>query len=899
MKRLRFRFLLILMLFLTFSSVITGWLSVTATQKVMDSALNERFELTMSAINNFLGAMGQSAGGWANRLSAQTELKQADYLNESDNVNRLLHQHTASQNTKLIIILDMQGKVVKDTCNGIYIGKSFKNLSVFKETLRTSSQHTYLDEIDGQLISLTSALITEQNSLKSPSGIILVGFPIDSKLLRQVKGGTELDISVINKQRMLASTINLSDAERANIQINTEEYRQITQHQKKTLSKSLLNTPYINTARSLASIEPTSTAYILLSYPQERFKASIDDIYQQIRLVFLGGTIVAIILVLWLSRGFLQSIRRISDGAEKITKGDFKSRILINTGDELQMLADTFNTMANTVESTNKALSRYSSDLEREVEVRTRDHRKEERARAASERKIKSIIDNVVVGLLTTDEHGIIESFNPAAEKMFGYSADEVLGQNVSILMPSPHSELHDEYIYNYLNHGEKSIVGRKLEVTGMRKDGTIFPHLLALSEMYILEQSPESSERVPCRHFIATMQDLTESKRTEDILRRAHKMKALGQLTGGIAHDFNNLLGIIIGNLDLLEDEVSDLGHTAKRQLNSALKASLRGSDLTKRLLAFSRRSTPDTSPLNINLVVEGMRNMIEKSLTASISVETIQSSNLWYADINPGELEDAIVNMAVNARDAMPEGGRFIIETQNITTDDTFIEQHPDISPGEYILLTVSDTGRGIPAEVMDRIFEPFFTTKPTGEGTGLGIPMIYGFVKRSSGHITLYSETGTGTTFKIYFPRSLRNCKTGVTDKVNVETSLNGHESILVVDDEEDLAIIAEDTLRKLGYTVFRAGNAPEALNVIAEQTQIDLLFSDVVMPGGMDGYALASEATKLKPNIKVLLASGFTNKFHANQHEDSKHGFLSKPYRRKDMAKKIREILDHGT
>ncbi len=861
--------------------------------------MNERFESMMSGINNVFGVMGQSAGDWADRLSALEELKQANHHNNIDGINRLLEQYSTSTNTKLIIILDPLGNVVTDTHNGTYTDRSFKDLSVFKQTIRTSLQQTYLAEIDGQLISLSSALIKGKNNQDSPTGVILVGFPINASMLQRVKQDADLDISIISKQRILASTIRLSDADRTNIPVNTEELHQITQQQDQNISNNQFSTSYIHASRQLTNIEPSSTTSILLSYPRAKYQASIDNIHQQFRLFFLGGTIVILLLMLWLSHGFLQSINKLSVWAEKITTGDFTSRIMIDTGDELQILADTFNTMVDTVESTNKTLSRYSSDLEREVEVRTRDYRKEVRARTASERKIKSIIDNIVVGLLTTDEHGIIESFNPAAEKLFGYSADETLGNNVSMLMPSPHSEQHDSYLDDHLNHSDNNIFGRACEVTGKRKDGTVFPHLISLSEMYILEKSSTSNERVPRRHFIATMQDLTESKRTEEILRRAHKMEALGQLTGGIAHDFNNLLGIIIGNLDLLEDEFSESSHSAKRQLSSALKASLRGSDLTKRLLAFSSRSEPDTSPVNINLVVEGMRDMIEKSLTASINVETFLSSDLWYTDINPGELEDTIVNMAINSRDAMPKGGRFIIETKNIITDDTFIEQHPDITPGEYVLLTVSDTGRGIPDKVKDRIFEPFFTTKPTGEGTGLGIPMIYGFIKRSSGHITLYSEPGTGTTFKIFLPHSTGKSVPDDVSDVQNEANLNGHETILIVDDEEDLAMIAEDALSKLGYKVMRAGNATNALKLLNEQPQTDLLFTDIVMPGEIDGYTLADEATRLYPDIKVILTSGFTNKFRTDQHNKSEYGFLSKPYRRNEMVKSIRELLDHAT
>ena len=858
--------------------------------------MNELYAITMNSIDSVLEVMGQSAKYQAKMLAEEEEQKLASNLNDTPGITDILNRYATTASSKFILILNSSGQVVQDTY-GRYTGRSFNNLAVFNQTISTSLQQTYITEIDDQLFSLSSAPISGQNTRHRPTAVVLVGFPIDAAILQQVKPDAIMDISIIRKQQILATTMKLSDVEHTNIRINMDASHQNLPLQSSNLPSAKFNTAYVYSFKQLRNLEPGATASVLLSYPRKRHQKLLDNIYRKIGLFFLTGTVVALALVLWLSREFLRSINKLSVGAEKITKGDLTSRITIDTGDELQILADTFNTMVDTVESSNKALSRYSGDLEREVEVRTHEYRKEVQARAASERKIKSIIDNIVVGLLTTDENGVIDSFNPAAERMFGYCTDEVLGKSVSMLMPSPQSELHDGYIHAYLDHGEKEIVGSSREIIGKRKDGSVFPHLISLSEMYILEQSPTSKERVPRRHFIATMQDLTESKRTEEILRRAHKMEAMGQLTGGIAHDFNNLLGIIIGNLDLLEDEFPDADHTAKRHLASALKASLRGSDLTKRLLAFSRRSDPDTSTININQVIDGMRNMIEKSLTASISVETILSDNLWQTNINPGELEDAIVNMAINSRDAMPKGGRFLIETENIITDDTFIEKNPDITPGEYVLLTVSDTGRGIPNEIKDRIFEPFFTTKPTGEGTGLGIPMIYGFVKRSSGHIILYSEQGTGTTFKILLPHSDRKSKPDSVNHPQNEINLRGNETILIVDDEQDLAMIAEDVLSKLGYKVFRAGNATEALKLLNEQIQIDLMFSDVVMPGGMDGYALADEVTKLYPKIKVLLASGFTNKFHADQHNKSEYSFLCKPYRRNEMVKRIRELLDY--
>ncbi len=889
-KSLRFRFLLVLLLFLTLSFLIAGWLSVTTAAKAMDSALDVKFESTTNALNNLLGAMEKSAKMIGDRMAKDKAFAKAVQNNNHGLIKEKLKDLRETHGTNMLFLLDRKGEViegVRDTPNV----KSF-------ELHRLDRQIGYnaLAEIDNKLYLIKSTPVSNKQNTQPPPGILLVGFPINTKLLRQIKGDSELDISIINDHNLVASTVAQSDLEQRNTQVGKKIYEQLIKNTNKTISASIFNTPYLNSLRSFTSIAPSTNHYILLSYPQALYKDSIDQIYHQIGQFIIAGSIIALTLVLWLSRGFLHSIKILSTGAEKISKGDFRTRILINTGDELQILADTFNKMANTVESTNKALSRYSCDLEREVEVRTRDYRKEERAHAASERKLKSIIDNIVVGLLTTDESGAIETFNPAAEKMFGYQADEVIGQNVSMLIPSPHSENHDKYISEYIDHGDSRIVDRKLEAVGKRSDGSVFPNLLSISEMYLPHQSSNSEEGTIRRHFIATMQDLTETKRTEEILRRTQKMKALGQLTGGIAHDFNNLLGIVIGNLDLLEEELANSDASIKNQLDSALKASLRGSDLTKRLLAFSRTSTTDTSPLNINEVIAGMHNMIEKSLTSSICVEANLSNNLWYTNINPGELEDAIINLAVNSRDAMPDGGRFIIETKNVVTDDTFIDIHPDIKPGEYVLLTVSDTGEGIPESVKDRIFEPFFTTKPTGKGTGLGIPMIYGFIKRSKGHIVLYSEPETGTTFKIFFPRTPSGTTRINDNDLDIDLKLEGQETILIVDDEMDLAGIAGKTLDKLGYKHFIASNADEALGILKNNKNIDLVFSDVVMPGGMDGYALADEVNRLYPEIKILLASGFTNKFHNHQNNNIGYTFLSKPYRRNEMVKSIRELLD---
>ena len=299
--------------------------------------------------------------------------------------------------------------------------------------------------------------------------------------------------------------------------------------------------------------------------------------------------------------------------------------------------------------------------------------------------------------------------------------------------------------------------------------------------------------------------------------LQRAQKMEAVGQLTGGVAHDFNNLLGIIIGNLDMLEDEVTGNG-PAMRQCESAIKAALRGSYLTKRLLAFSSHATPETTPRNINHVVSGILNMIEKSLTASIRVETALADDLWLTNINAGELEDALINLAVNARDAMPNGGCLGIRTRNTTLDTDYIADHPSVKPGEYVELSITDNGTGIPEEMLERIYEPFFTTKASGQGTGLGLSMVYGFTQSIGGHMQTQSQPDHGTTVSILLPRSSNIPATDNIAKPDKTTGHRGNETILVVDDEPELALSTKISLNRLGYRVFTAHNASEALKTL---------------------------------------------------------------------------------
>jgi PAS domain S-box-containing protein len=404
------------------------------------------------------------------------------------------------------------------------------------------------------------------------------------------------------------------------------------------------------------------------------------------------------------------------------------------------------------------------------------------------------------------------------------------------------------------------------------------------------------SCEHKPLR-VIGTHQDITERKRVEQSLMRAQKMDALGQLTGGIAHDFNNILGVIIGNLELLEMEIGD-NPNAQRRFDAAQKAAQRAADLTKQLLGFSRLQVSQTAKLNINSIIQEMDELIGRSLTPQVTVIQHFEKGLWLTAINSGDLQDALLNLLLNARDAMPKGGQVILETKNAVLDYNYCRLHPSAKPGEYVQLNVSDTGKGIAKVFQSNIFDPFFTTKPKDLGTGLGLSMVFGFVRRSGGYICVDSELKKGTTFTLYLPRvhgEEQAMPVGV-DPADARLA-QGHEIILIVDDELELLNLAEHNLECLGYRVITAINGQQALERLAQNPEIDLLFSDVVMPGGINGYQLAGQACSLSPALKVLLTTGFTeDKLVSDDLEHFSANVLSKPYTRTELANRVRKLLD---
>jgi PAS domain S-box-containing protein len=505
--------------------------------------------------------------------------------------------------------------------------------------------------------------------------------------------------------------------------------------------------------------------------------------------------------------------------------------------------------------------------------------------------KLRGILESAAIAIITIDDRGLIEAVNPMTERLFGYAAAELAGQNVKVLMPDPYRAEHDGYISSYVKTGTRKIIGIGREVTGRRKDGGTFPIHLAVSEF----------EAKGKRYFTGMIHDLSDRKHVEEALRdserrlaQAQKMEAVGQLTGGIAHDFNNLLLVITGNLELLERYVD--GDNARALLKEAHDAAALGAQLTDQLLTFARQRQLDPRVVRLNDLIIGVADMLRRTLGEQISLSTSLARDLWETCADPCQFQSAIVNLAVNARDAMPKGGRLIVETRNVVVEADQFGADPELKRGDYVQLSVSDTGMGMPAEVRDRVFEPFFTTKEKGRGTGLGLAMVYGFVKQMGGNISIYSEVGRGTTVNLYLPRAGAVPVERLTSHGMVTPELRSRGVILLVEDDDRVRQLTVTRLKMIGHDVIEARDGLEAMNLLQSGVHIDLVFTDMIMPGGLSGLDVAHKARDLKPGIKVLLTTGYAEDLtHADDLERESVKVLRKPYRQAELAMALRDVL----
>ena len=470
---------------------------------------------------------------------------------------------------------------------------------------------------------------------------------------------------------------------------------------------------------------------------------------------------------------------------------------------------------------------------------------------------------------------------NKAIEAELGLPRDQILGRRAREL-------ISDASATAVTDHVRKALSG---EATSMTHTDTRNGRVSDWQTHFV----PEVDADGTVRGFFSIVYDLTEIKRLEARLLQAQKMEAVGQLTGGIAHDFNNLLGVVLGNLQLIERAVAETPSLA-RKVHTAMRAAVRGADLTRRLLSFARRQILDPTVVDLNRQLLGLGDLMQRTLGESIEVRMVRTPDLWHTRVDAGQFENAILNLAINARDAMTHGGRLTVRTQNTWLDKMFCADHPQIEPGEYVVISVNDTGTGIEPEILKRVFEPFFTTKESGKGSGLGLAMVNGFAEQSGGVATIESKPGAGTTVRIYLPRCIEE-QSEHEDTITTKMAPGGDETILVVEDDADLRETVVTTLKQLGYHVLHAANADAAIRLLSGNEPIDLLFTDVMMPGGILGPALARRARELRPEIDVLFTTGYAD----SNVLSSATGLggaevIHKPYRNEELALRIRFVLD---
>jgi PAS domain S-box-containing protein len=500
---------------------------------------------------------------------------------------------------------------------------------------------------------------------------------------------------------------------------------------------------------------------------------------------------------------------------------------------------------------------------------------------AATVKQLRDITDNAPLVIVYQDREMRMQFVNRLMEKWFAKSRDEMIGKTIAEFATPEYLE-RTKVIRQHIARGDLRSEVKVRFPDGIERiaEGVRFPDM--------------DSDGV-LRGYYTVMTDITERRATEEQLRQSQKMQAVGKLTGGVAHDFNNLLAVILGNLELAVESLEGRGEEVAHLLAPALRAAERGVTLTRSLLAFARQQPLEPTIIDLPGLMRDMTNLLRHTIPASIDIEFVSAAGLWKCEADAGQLQNALLNLAVNSRDAMPEGGKLTIETGNVRLDEEYAATHEEITAGQYVMIAVSDTGAGMSPETAARAFEPFYTTKGLGRGTGLGLSMVYGFAKQSGGHVAIYSEPGHGTTVRIYLPRWIGQADKAVQPKTAAFPTAN-NERILVVEDDEDVRFIAVTMLRSLGYKVLEATDGNGALALLRQTEDIALLVTDVMLSGAMNGKRVALEAEALRPGIKILYMSGYSENaiVHHGRLDQGVH-FIQKPFRKQDMAQKVRQVL----
>ncbi len=569
------------------------------------------------------------------------------------------------------------------------------------------------------------------------------------------------------------------------------------------------------------------------------------------------GTVLAL-GVYWLARRITNPILAVQQAALRVSSGDLDAKAPVLTEDEIGKLAESFNRMTVRLK-----------ELYGEVK------RKEEHFR--------SLIESATDVILVMDARGVLSYISPSVERVVGYRAEELLGSDpFELVHPEEQQRLRTEYLR--LLGANETVLGHASLRVRHKAGGW---RVVEASGRNLLGHPAISG-------FVITARDITTRQQLEEKLLQAQKMEAVGRLAGGVAHDFNNLLTALIGYADLLQQQ-PQLDAESLDYVGEIKNSADRAAALTQQLLAYSRKQILQLRLIDLNILVANMLNMLKRLIGENIELSSRMASGIKQVKADPNQLERVIMNLTVNARDAMPKGGTILFETDNVVLDAEYCRQFPELIPGEYVMLAVSDTGCGMEAEILTKIFDPFFTTKKGGKGTGLGLAMVYGIIKQSGGHITVCSEPGRGCTFRIYLPAAGAD-ETERQSELPRRRLPQGSETILVVEDEQSARKIIGLILGQAGYQVYSAENAQEAMHCAETAGHLDLLLTDVVLPG-MDGKSLAEALLAARPKLKVLYISGYTEDAIVHHGVVSEGiAFLQKPFTPEVLARKVREVLE---
>jgi PAS domain S-box-containing protein len=522
------------------------------------------------------------------------------------------------------------------------------------------------------------------------------------------------------------------------------------------------------------------------------------------------------------------------------------------------------------------------------------------RARSAQlleESQFRILVDGLADhGLYLLDPNGYVTRWNASAERLKGYASEEILGKHFSRFFTEADQQagVPPKALEAAAREGKFELEGWRV-----RKDGT---HFYASAVITALR-----SREGALIGFAKITRDITERQRHQEALHQAQaalvqsqKMEALGQLTGGMAHDFNNMLHVIKNAMDMISSRIRELDPSVLKYLEMARRNADRAVGITQRLLAYARQQPLDPKPILPNKLIQSMTDMLHHVVGEGVAVETVFGSGLWSVSADPNQLETAILNLTINSRDAMQRLGKLTLETANSFLDESYCRVHTEVTPGQYVMIAISDTGSGMTPEVMARAFDPFFTTKPAGEGTGLGLSQVFGFVKQSGGHIKIYSEVGQGTTIKLYLPRVQSEGKSSPLEIAAPAPGVASAETILVVEDHEEVRAFTVEMLSAMGYRVFAAGDAVSALQTLESLPELELLFTDVGLPHGLNGRQLADQVRALRPRARVLFTTGYArNAIVHHGRLDPGVDLIVKPFSQLDLARKVQQILQRSS